>query len=49
MGEASERAEASLQKLLTDYQARSGHVPYVVLGSSAGAVEFGHVVAKVGA
>ena len=41
LGEASERAEASLQKLLAEYRARSGHEPYVVLGSSAGAVEFG--------
>ena len=43
LGEASERAEASLQKLLANYRARSGHEPYVVFGSSAGAVEFGVV------
>eukprot|EP00966_Prymnesium_polylepis_P006114 139968-Prymnesium_polylepis.1 len=38
LGDASERAEASMRKLLDDYRARSGHAPYVVLGSSVGAL-----------
>ena len=47
LGEASPKAEASLEALLRAYRARSKHEPYVVTGSSAGALEFGHLTAKV--
>uniref|UniRef100_A0A7S2JE82 GHMP kinase N-terminal domain-containing protein n=1 Tax=Haptolina brevifila TaxID=156173 RepID=A0A7S2JE82_9EUKA len=43
LGAATAQAEASFQKLLAAYKARSGHSPYVVSGSSNGAVAFGHV------
>ena len=43
LGAATAEAEASFQKVLAAYSALSGHTPYVVAGSSLGAIEFGHV------
>ena len=41
IGEASEAAEAAVGRLLDEYRRRTGRDPYVVTGSSIGAVEFG--------
>lgn len=43
LGAATAEAEESFQAVLAAYAARSGHTPYVVSGSSVGALEFGHV------
>ena len=43
LGKASAEAERSFQKVLAAYKAHSGHEPYVVTGSSAGALAFGSV------
>lgn len=41
IGEACDEAEAAVARLLAEYTRRTGREPYVVTGSSIGAVEFG--------
>ena len=47
LGAATDEAEASLQKVLDAYALYSGHKPHVFIGSSLGAVAFGHVDADM--
>ena len=47
LGAATAEAEASLQKVLDAYALYSGHKPHVFIGSSLGAVAFGHVDADM--
>ena len=49
LGSATDKAAASFQEVLAKYAARSGHAPYVVSGSSHGAVAFGHIEADLSA
>lgn len=41
LGESTDEAEASFRRVVATYAERSGHAPYVVAGSSMGAVDFG--------
>jgi len=43
LGEASDEAQAAIDAVLDEYASETGRRPYVVSGSSAGAVAFGHV------
>ena len=43
LGDSTPAAEASLERVLTAYEALSGHSPHVFRGSSTGAVAFGHI------
>lgn len=43
LGEASDEAQAAIDAVLDEYASETGRRPYVVSGSSAGAVAFGNV------
>ena len=43
LGADTAQAQQSFEALLATYAKRSGHTPYVVSGSSAGALKFGHL------
>ena len=47
LGEAGAAAEAAFARVLQRYRETSGHEPYVVEGSSAGALQFGHAVVRL--
>ncbi|GAB4816629.1 hypothetical protein N2152v2_003675 [Parachlorella kessleri] len=43
LGLASDRGEEALQRVITQYGDETGYQPKVFMGSSAGAVQFGHI------
>ena len=47
LGEAGAAAEAAFARVLQRYRETSGHGPYVVEGSSAGALQCGHEVVRL--
>ena len=47
LGDGGAAAEAAFARVLQKYRERSGHEPYVVEGSSAGALQFGHAVVRL--
>ena len=46
LGLASQRGEEALQRVISRYRDQTGYEPKVFLGSSAGAVQFGHLKLK---
>ena len=47
LDEIGRATEAAFARVLQRYRETSGHEPYVVEGSSAGALQFGHAVVRL--